>query len=175
MTNLPLEHFVPGFRGLLAALLLALAACGPGSGGTGTGPIASFSSVSSSGAVAGGAPSSPDDVLQPGICVGSCGRVDLLLQSDRVEVVADCGRFVFVGLWEPDANGQVELPGTLEIPTGGDGAPASLRLQFSGQPQSSPAVTVTLSTPDGQAVLGPELLGRIGEVPPRAPGVACPS
>ena len=157
-----------------AALLLALAACGPGSGGTGTGPIAVYTSLTTS--VGAGGSSSVPPVVNPAPadgCTGACGRIDLQLQEGRVEAAADCGRFVFIGNWEADANGLAVLPGTMESLSGGGAAPATLSLQFSGASPNR-TVVVTLLDSAGAVVVGPEMLAQATALAPRAPGAACP-
>lgn len=146
-------------------LVLVLTACGPGSGGTGTGPI-SFTNVSSGSTSDGGASEVPSPAPGP---LGSCGRVDLQLQEGRVEVVTRCGSFVFVGDWGVGPDGQVALPGTLENPSVGS-IRAVLRMQFSGTPEDSSSVIVTVTDEAGQVLVGPEVLGRVESLPPRLPG-----
>lgn len=182
MTNLLREHCAAACRLLCAALLVALSACGPGSGGTGTGPIASYSSARTStdgtlpDPVPGTGAGHPAPLPPPPAgCPADCGRIDLQLQDDKVELTANCARFVFIGGWETDASGQALLPGTLEVPATGASAPASLRLQFSGAPQTSQALTVTLVDNAGRTVLGPELLSQVSAIADRPPVAVCAS
>ena len=106
--------------------LLVLAACGPGTGGTGTGPINGAVYFSGAGFTV-GAP-----------CALHCGGTDLLLENERVELNITCQRFVFTGPWEIDAQGLALLKGTLEtteFPNGGEAqtrtVAAEMQLQFS--------------------------------------------
>jgi hypothetical protein len=146
-------------RRLLASLLLAaLAACGPGSGGTGTGPVNLFFG----GTTATGL---------PGTVGGSVGPLQLRLQDASVELTSACGRFVFAGDWSGTAGSVLVLPGRID--TGAQSAPATLRLQFSAAPSDSAQVTVTLFDAAGAVLLGPVLLDRrVGPEPDPATG-AC--
>ena len=71
-----------------AATLLVLTSCGPGTGGTGTGPILGAVNFSGSG-FAIGAP-----------CAEHCGSTELRLENERVELTVTCRHFVFTGPWE---------------------------------------------------------------------------
>jgi hypothetical protein len=141
------------FLGVL--LVLVLAACGPGSGGTGTGPVQSFSSIASASGGAGPSPSPGG-----GSSIDGCGRLDLLLQEGRVELLSGCGNFVFVGGWAADAEGKLVLEGVLESPGPGGSVRATLSLQFNGAPESQ-SVTVTVTDEAGRVLAGPTLLGRV--------------
>ena len=127
-------------RRLATVLLLAcLAACGPGTGGTGTGPIHMPGSFSTAGPRMGLAP--------PGAsCLSDCEPVQLLLQEQRVELLTACRRFFFSGDWVVDGNGLAVLQGTLETRTaaGSSSEPAILRLQFNGTEEASSQVGVQL-------------------------------
>jgi hypothetical protein len=146
MTNLP-----ESLRRLAAVLLLAcLAACGPGTGGTGTGPIHTPGSFSTGASMA----IAPPDAS----CLSQCEQVQLLLQEQRVELLATCRRFVFSGDWVVDGNGLAVLQGTLETRTaaGSNAEPATLRLQFNGTEAASTQVGVQLggeSTPAAAPVV----------------------
>jgi hypothetical protein len=131
-----------------------LAACGPGSGGTGTGPVQSFSSVASTSGSGGPSPS------PGGSDTTGCGRLDLLLQEGRVELLSSCGNFVFVGGWAADAEGKLVLEGVLESPGPGGSAAVTLRLQFNGAPESQ-SVAVTVTDAAGRVLIGPTLLVRV--------------
>lgn len=178
MTNLLLECRDSGRRLLLLAVLCLLAACGPGSGGTGTGPLG-FSSISASPGAGGSLPDPPagpgGGLFPPAACTGDCTDVDLLLQAGRVEVTGGCGRFVFEGHWDTDESGQVLLLGLFENPAVGVATAATLRLKFDGLPETSPFVTLTLTAEAGQTLMGPTVLGRVETIVPPAPGSGCPS
>jgi hypothetical protein len=142
MTNLPERLLRPWRRTLLASLLALLAACGPGTGGTGVGPI-SFSGASAvTGAAAGAivAPPAP-----AGLPCSTCTPAELQLQQEQVELRVPCGRFVAAGPWDPEAS-ELVLAGTFTL-TRADGpasAPATLRLQFGPAGVASQQVIVTL-------------------------------
>ncbi|MBC5768301.1 hypothetical protein [Ramlibacter albus] len=155
-----LERFL---RAGLLAVSLVLAACGPGSGGTGTGPIATqfFSATSTVTGPAGGI---------VGGAVGASARVDLQLQNTSVELTTDCGRFVFTGEWSANAGSTVVLPGRFERTN--SSTVASLRLQFSDGLSDSRAVTVTLLDASGNVLLGPVTLNRADTLAPR-PATGC--
>lgn len=156
MTNLRTERAHRWCRAALLALAAALAACGPGTGGTGTGPIQGTLGFSGSA----GATIAPT----PG------DAVSLRLESGRVELQAGCKRFVYTGAWEVGATGEAVLEGTLETTTAaGTGAvPATLRLQFSEKEPASARVTAVVTGAGGAVLLGPLTLER-GEVAALAP------
>ncbi len=146
MTNL-FERLASRLSRLAAvsAITLALAACGPGTGGTGTGPIAATLGFT------GGTGAS---ATTPGAgCVTDCTQASLRLDTERVELAASCLRFVYTGTWGVDAGGLAVLSGTAE--TGGTTAPnAVLRLQFSDATAASAQVTLTLTDSAGRSLLG---------------------
>jgi hypothetical protein len=152
--------------GILLALVLT--ACGPGSGGTGTGPQ-SFSTTAAT--TAGGAtPGLPGGVTNP----AAPGRVDLQLQDRSVEAASACGRFVFNGGWELDAALQASLPGTWQAAATGAVVSATLQLQFSGPPDSAEFVTLTVLNDTGGVLLGPRTLGRVANVAETPPAGCTP-
>jgi hypothetical protein len=172
MTNLLLERLLryACFTFLAVMLVLVVTACGPGGGGTGTGPIQTFSTLATP-----PLPTTPSGgpITGPGSVTGgasACGRIDLHMEEGRVELVTGCGSFVFVGGWTVDSRGQVELPGTVQPSAGGNAARATLLLQFSGAPETSPSVTVSLMDEAGQILVAPEVLGRVENLPARTPG-----
>ena len=152
MTNL-FERLAGRLARLAAvfATTLALAACGPGTGGTGTGPI---------GATLGFTGGTGASVTAPGAgCVTDCPQASVRLDTERVELTAHCLRFVYTGTWGVDAAGLAILSGTAEA--GGTPAPnAVLRLQFSEATAASAQVTLTLTDSAGRALLGPVALLR---------------
>jgi hypothetical protein len=136
------------------AMLAVLAGCGPGTGGTGTGPVQGVSNFSGSevqGAVPGG-----------GQCQGDCARVSLKLEAERVELSAACRRFFHVGGWTVTEDGKAVLAGQVETisAAGTTSAAATLQLQFSGREPTSPQVTVVLTADGGGLLVGPALLQR---------------
>lgn len=152
MTSNLIERGARWWRLALLAVLTSLAACGPGTGGTGTGPISFGFSGSSGGAV-----------FAPSAGAAGCDRicqVNLLLEDQRVELESSCLRFVRTGSWKVDDNGLLVLQGTVARVTskGTVSAPGTLRLQFSGPTAASSQVTLTLLDDAGGALLGPLLL-----------------
>lgn len=152
MNDLP-EPWLRRARWCLLTVLLALAACGPGSGGTGTGPLASLYSATGQMGTSVGGVASPST------------RIDLQLQDKSVELTTDCGRFVFTGDWAVNAGATVVLPGRFE--SGTSSTAASLRLQFSEGVSDSRTVTVTLLDANGAVLLGPVALDRKDALAPR--------
>lgn len=152
MTNL-FERLAGRLARLAAACAAAwaLAACGPGTGGTGTGPI---------GATLGFAAGTGASATAPGAgCVTDCPQASLRLDTERVELAASCLRFVYTGTWGVDTAGLAILSGTAE--TGGTTAPnAVLRLQFSDATAASAQVTLTLTDSAGRSLSGPVTLLR---------------
>ena len=163
MTILLPDSLTRGLRALLCAAFLGLlAACGPGTGGTGTGPVGG--SLGFSGAVGPGFGAGVS--VQPP-CTADCATVALRLEDEWVEFRALCYRFVHQGPWEIDARGAAVVPGTLETSFQANGAtrteqqPARMRLQFSEPRADSPQVELTVLDAAGQtALLAPLILQR---------------
>lgn len=166
MTNL-FERPARWLAGLAAALLLA--ACGPGTGGTGTGPI-----TGNIGAILGFSGGAGASTAAPGTgCTTDCAQTRLRLDSERVELAAPCLRFVYTGPWGLDTAGLAILTGTAE--TGGASTPnATLRLQFSDATAASAQVTLTLTDSAGRTLAGPATLLRNDAALTVAPP-ACPA
>jgi hypothetical protein len=160
MTILP-DLFLRALRFSTASLLLTLAACGPGTGGTGTGPIGnslSYSGMASSSIGAG---------LSVGVpCTDNCSPVILRLDDEKVELDAPCHHFVYVGNWSTNANGLAELSGTLKTTLivnnqfKTDTTSAVMRLQFSDGIPDSRQVTLTVRDANDRNLLSPLTLQR---------------
>jgi hypothetical protein len=153
MTNLS-ESAGRWVRLLAFSLLAALAGCGPGTGGTGTGPLHGAAHFSGAG-MQGASPSGS-------LCQGSC-EVTLALEAQRVELVAGCRRFLHVGEWSIGEDGKAMLEGQVEITTaaGSASVPATLQLQFSEKDANlARAVTAVVTAQDGSLLAGPALLDR---------------
>lgn len=153
MTNLP-ERLGRLCRLAILSLVTALAGCGPGTGGTGTGPVQGV--LNFSGSAAQGA--SPSEVQ----CQGDCARIDLRLEAQQTELTAGCRRFVHVGDWTVPADGKAVIEGRVETTTatGTASAPAMLQLQFSERNADSPQVTAILTGDGGSLLAGPAVLLR---------------
>lgn len=157
-------------RLLWSILALSLAACGPGTGGTGTGPeqVLEFTSVPAGTASSPGvatpaaAPSSAPSRGSDSSCESACPGVRLRLEPTRVELTAPCLRFVSSGDSQPDRSGLVLLDGSVE--RGADGSArtsaARLRLQFPDRPERSQEVIATLLDERSQSLLGPLVVRR---------------
>jgi hypothetical protein len=146
-----LERALRAARILLFLSLMALAACGPGSGGTGTGPRMA---LKFSGSTGGGEPvigASPVRQL----------TFNLRIEDGLVDLVVD-GLLTFKGEWsEPGADFVVLVPGSAVLLSGPE--PAVLRMEFNGEPQASSAVTVTITSADQPrlVLLDPFTLARV--------------
>lgn len=160
MTNLP-EILSRAWRLLALAALFALAACSPGTGGTGTGPI---SSLSFSGKVG---PSFGAGIAVGVPCTDNCPSVGLLLENERAELTASCRRFLHVGPWSTNGEGFAVLDGVLETTTFAadgkpqiDSTPAILRLRFSEGQADSKQVSLTVRDAQDRDLLSPLTLER---------------
>lgn len=135
-------------RWLLLAPLLALAACGPGTGGTGTGPIIGVFNFAGSGFSA-GAP-----------CT-TCGQANLQLDNERVELTISCRRFIHTAPWEIGTDGLAVVNGAFETTEFVDGVaqarsvPAVMHLQFSEARADSQEVAVTVRDANGNDLVAP--------------------
>jgi len=156
-------------RLVLAAWLVALGGCGPGTGGTGTGPEGSFIVGPTSSTAPNGLGTARAE------CLRDCAAPALLLEADNVSFAASCLRFSHAGSWSVGDDGVALIGGTLETTQGSQTTTASgtLRLQFAGSPDDAQtAVTVTLFDASGSTVLGPQAMNRGESALPLAP-VAC--
>jgi hypothetical protein len=169
----PPEFLARLVRAALLALTMVLSACGPGSGGTGTGPVmgvVTFSGVAGLGTVGVGSPSTPTTGVPAG-CV-DCPQVDLQLQDGAVELATACGRFVFNGDWEV-REGRSTLPGRFDA-SGRPAVAATLQLLFGDGSVNSQAVTATVVDAAGAVLLGPVTLQRTASTPAARTAVSCP-
>ncbi|HYF20491.1 MAG TPA: hypothetical protein VEA40_21680 [Ramlibacter sp.] len=154
MTTLP-DTLWRRLRAALLTLAFAglLASCGPGTGGTGVGPISFSTTLPLTGAASIAAASTPG--------CGGCTRADLRLEEGRVELLVPCGRFVSGSDWNPQAQ-MLLLSGSFESTAGGApvAAQATLRLQFSREASDSEQVTVTVMSLGGANLVQPLVLQR---------------
>lgn len=96
-----------GFKWAFAiTVTAALAACGPGTGGTGIGPVVG-TYISLTGTATGGASTTPGTV-PPG--VASAGYV-LVLEPTTIRLTGACLAFQFDGAWV-EANGEIRVTGS---------------------------------------------------------------
>lgn len=136
----------------LPLVVLALTACGPGTGGTGTGPISGIFQFSGPGFSSG----------MP--CAGQCPSYILRLEPEHVEYSAGCNRFTATGPWAIDDKGMATLPGTLETTESVNGqvqtrrTPAWLYLQFGDAGVDSTEVSLSVRDAAGANLLMPTTL-----------------
>jgi hypothetical protein len=159
---------------LFAALMLG--ACGPGTGGTGTGPPIANSSFFAS-TTTGAAPTAP-------ACGASCTSnlngqpLALNLLADSITLSSPCATFTYSGAWSGFEAEEVTVEGVLESTAIVNGQPtrsrktASMKLQFTGSPNISATVTIDINDSTGISILRPVTLSRVGaeiSVPAAAP------
>lgn len=155
------ETLLHAWRAFVIAALLALTGCGPGTGGTGTGP--SHGTYSFAGMVSNSMGSGPSTGLP---CSDDCGVASLRLQPDLVELLAPCRRFVHQGAWALDAQGVASLDGRLETTSFANGqpsvmvVPAVLRLQFGEGLLEGRDVALSVRDAAGQLLMTPLTLLR---------------
>jgi hypothetical protein len=161
---------------LLTSLWIAclLVACGPGTGGTGTGPNVGASLAEGTYT----ATLDPDlQPMQPLPCGDRCaGAMVLTVGEARVELSLPCQRFVHEGSWEFDADGRAELSGRWTT--------LAVRGDKTVLQEQSVLLTLVANLPDGQGLrlqlslrgldgaplLGPVLLT---QQPQQAAAVSC--
>ena len=142
---------------VLVAWLFALTGCGPGSGGTGTGP--QTFSVGPAAAPLGNGGSGASALRAD--CGRECPPAVLHLDPTFVELQSQCLRFVHSGAVVVGGT-HASVQGTLQTTTAGEtstGA-ATLQLQFTTEAAASPIVVVTVIDASGRTVLGPQVLNR---------------
>ena len=100
-----MAHFIYKLASALTTVfaVFTLAACGPGTGGTGTGPISNAPSTNSSaGQVALSTPI--DNSAATGLWISVDSKTSVLLAADKITVVSNCIQFTFAGAWAMDAS-----------------------------------------------------------------------
>jgi hypothetical protein len=164
---------------LMAALLVA---CGPGTGGTGTGPeptsqspVLAGSTISYTGIAPlplSGIPTPAATPIPGSTCTALCGTgtgttsLSLQLQSQSIALHASCANFSYSGPWSISAQGEVNVEGRYETVITVNGQPstssqaARLNLLFDTPSADSSAVTITLRKIQGIVLLGPVRLDR---------------
>jgi hypothetical protein len=137
-------------RMLLAlAVMAALAACGPGVGGSGTGPSASLP---------GSAAALPSLSQHADEVDGS--RVQATLESPRLRVQLACPRLLFEGTWNGLPGDKLRFDGQFD---GNPARPGHAEVQVTGS-----TLVVTLRDGTGLVLLGPVLLPSVGSLAPLA-------
>ena len=153
--NRPFKRIAALFAVLIAALVLA--ACGPGTGGTGVGPRSILGTYVS--AFSGGTASAPVTVTLPGLVTGVAPSVVLAASPDanfvvvfeveRVTLTNACLVFSSSGA-RIESDGQLQIDGVVQInatgsnPAAGAALPATLAARADGT-----GLQVTLRTPTG--------------------------
>jgi hypothetical protein len=84
--------------------LFALAACGPGTGGTGTGPILSSSPANDSGSALTAASSPLTNSTVTGVWSTLDATSAMSIEVEKITVFSNCVRFIFIGNWSIDGN-----------------------------------------------------------------------
>jgi hypothetical protein len=156
---------------LLAAL--AFSACGPGTGGTGTGPqpiattapfAATYTSAPSAGTLAGaGTPST-------GASSATTAAVSLQLQTTGIVLTSACASFNYSGTWSVSATGDISVQG---IYTSTTEQAAILNIAFANANADSASLTLSIQTPSGTLLLGPVILQRSNTTAPIPVGSGC--
>lgn len=168
-TALP-DAFRRALRWLALAGLVALAGCGPGTGGTGTGPL----TFTVGPAIALNVNQDPYAALtvRRSDETAACEAARLTFDDASVELLTTGPRFTRYGAWQADASHLAVLDGWIDAGTSsGRGA---LRLQFDAEPQDSTQVTVTLQDAGGAVLAGPLVLRRGAQgATAAADGTAC--
>jgi hypothetical protein len=174
---------------LLAALLLS--ACGPGTGGTGTGPSVGasptgFTSSYFTNGTVGTVTAPVATPSQPGgTCTVACTAsldnqaLRLYLQADRIELSTPCATFTFAGPWSLSATGEATVQGVLESTVLVNGQAvrssqnANLTLIFPNGLESSNAVNLSLKDSTGKLLLAPVNLQRAASAPASVSASGC--
>jgi hypothetical protein len=178
---------------LLAALVLT--ACGPGTGGTGTGPPVAntptafansvFTSPGTGSSTAVPAPNPSATPTATATCAAVCAgslqsqALSLILQAESIVLSSPCATFTFTGLWGASATGESVVQGTLESTTVVNGQTsrttqsASLTLQFAGTADSSNIVTLSIRDGAGNLLLPSVTLQRASSAAPASTLAGC--
>ncbi len=164
---------------LALALTAWLAACGPGSGGTGTGETgaafavfgATAASVCTSGLAGAlgcgpviGSPASNPGIEVPSMVnfsnVAQGGSLSVAIQANSVELEDRCRNLRFTGDWGITATNDARFFGSYSV---NSMAPVISALSVQPAPSGNPGdLTVTLRDASGRAVLGPVTLKQVG-------------
>lgn len=174
----------------LAALLLALIAtlpgCGPGTGGTGVGPVSSFvmAPIFFSGAIPPAQPpaftlgtTSNGSTSAAATCPVDCSvaAATLTLEGERVLLQGPCFNFVSQSPLAIAASGSALLAGSYQTisqtstqtlnlqggQTSTSSADVTLMIEFASRQADSPSVTISVRDSVGALLLGPAILLRV--------------
>jgi hypothetical protein len=161
-------------RALCLALMgLFIAACGAGTGGTGSGPPA----AAGLGTVTSDVTPSAIDPRQPALGTWSHADISATFEANKITVTQGCAKFEFSGEWALDAHQQIQLQGAY---SGCDADSASINANLVVQlnPAAAGATPRTLSVlitdATGHVLIYSPLLTKI-EVSSAAPSVVNPT
>ncbi len=196
----PLRHILEiAVSWLCLAAVLAVAACGPGTGGTGTGPISGLAMQPSATYYAGtlggtstiglgpgnpatgSANGSNTAVVTPG-CSANCAAVavNLQLEPQRIQLGSGCFSFVFTGSWSFAASGETTVLGSFQSlstvnghTVAGDKLPSTLVISFPNDETLGNLLTLSIKDNTGRLLLGPTTLQRSADAPPPTSARAC--
>jgi hypothetical protein len=169
MSTKPLLHKLAMKLALycLAWLTLLLVACGPGTGGTGTGPMdGTPTSTTAPGVYSGVFTVTPSaNPATPTGCTSCTATqaVSLQVQTDSIKVSSPCFTFTYAGLWSAAADGSVMVQGSYTqlsatAPSGTLSQPATLTLRFG---VGNNSVQLSIQDAAGQTLLLPTTLQRV--------------
>jgi hypothetical protein len=183
----PVQHLLQraGAAVLRCAFFLSLAiiaACGPGTGGTGTGTTPSAldyfgatpanvctsgpssalacTETSNPGTVGAVIPPSPGNASErPLIFANGSGNINLFLEDNRASLIERCSTLTFDGNWGVTSNKDAKFFG--EYTTANNGTRVLASLSASSVGFEGKSLEVTLRDASGQVTLGPVKLDRV--------------
>jgi hypothetical protein len=138
---------------------LFIAACGAGTGGTGSGPPAAAADAITS------ASGSPAALVTQQPILGTWTQADVsaTFEANKIDVTQGCEKFEFAGDWTLDANQQVQVQGSYTGCVAGSASiSASLVVQVHPTtPGTAPqTLSVLITDATGQVLIYGPLLGR---------------
>jgi hypothetical protein len=159
MTHHLLEHALHWLC-LLAALTVG--ACGPGTGGTGTGPqpITAFAASYTSAPSAG----TGSSAAMPSTGTGSATSavIRLQLQTTGIVLTSACAGFDYAGSWSVSPLGDISVQGIYASTSSVNSVQqaAVLSIAFTQTTGDSGSLSLRITTPQGTLLLGPLSLQR---------------